>query len=259
MDLDKWWPWYEEIVKTLDLNPEEDQMATSILSNLIADRALELIDLRRVVEGRSVIVFGGGPSLDRNIRELRRMDSMEQFIFISADGATTALLELSDRIPDIIVSDLDGRMEDIYKAHEEGALVAIHGHGDNIESLMDYVSGFNGNIIGTTQVKPRRGVYNFGGFTDGDRCAFLAEEMGAKMILLAGMDLGRVVSRHSKPEFQEDIEASQMKLKKLEIAGRLFGWLSTWSKAKIVNVTGGGTKIEGIRNVTRYEVLEVGD
>lgn len=31
-------------------------------------------------------------------------------------------------------------------------------------------------------------VYNFGGFTDGDRAVFLAEALGASLIVVAGMD-----------------------------------------------------------------------
>jgi len=32
-------------------------------------------------------------------------------------------------------------------------------------------------------------VYNFGGFSDGDRAAFAADELGASSITLAGFDL----------------------------------------------------------------------
>ncbi len=259
MDLVKWWPWYEEIVRTFGFNPEEDQRATDVLSKLIADWAADPLDLRRIVEGRSVLIFGGGPSLERNIKELKEIDALDQFTIISADGATTALLRFADGRPDIVVTDLDGEMEDIYEAHGEGALVAIHGHGDNIGSLTKYVPGFGGRVIGTTQVKPRSAVYNFGGFTDGDRCAFLAEEMGAKRIVLAGMDLGVVVGRHSKPGLHEDVEADPTKRLKLEMAGRLLGWLSTWSRAEMVNVTGGETGIGGIRDITLHDIEEVGN
>ena len=37
---------------------------------------------------------------------------------------------------------------------------------------------------------PVKNVYNFGGFTDGDRSVFWAEEFGAKEIILIGMDFG---------------------------------------------------------------------
>jgi len=41
-------------------------------------------------------------------------------------------------------------------------------------------------IVGTTQVKPRGRVHNYGGFTDGDRAIFLAKRFGAKKIGYAG-------------------------------------------------------------------------
>ncbi|MGQ0534622.1 MAG: hypothetical protein ACT4PT_00940, partial [Methanobacteriota archaeon] len=47
---------------------------------------------------------------------------------------------------------------------------------------------FPGPVLGTCQVMPFGRLANFGGFTDGDRACFLAEEMGAKEVLLAGFD-----------------------------------------------------------------------
>jgi 2-amino-4-hydroxy-6-hydroxymethyldihydropteridine diphosphokinase len=43
-------------------------------------------------------------------------------------------------------------------------------------------------FIATTQAKPFDKVYNFGGFSDGNRCVFVAKEFGAKSVKLAGFD-----------------------------------------------------------------------
>ena len=43
---------------------------------------------------------------------------------------------------------------------------------------------------------PTNNVYNFGGFTDGDRSVFLAEELGASQIILVGMDLGNKIGKY---------------------------------------------------------------
>jgi uncharacterized Rossmann fold enzyme len=43
-------------------------------------------------------------------------------------------------------------------------------------------------VIGTAQCRPPESLYNFGGFTDGDRCVFLAKELGAASIKLVGFD-----------------------------------------------------------------------
>jgi len=43
-------------------------------------------------------------------------------------------------------------------------------------------------VIGTTQSRPTNGLYNFGGFTDGDRAVFLAKHLDALKIILIGFD-----------------------------------------------------------------------
>lgn len=41
-------------------------------------------------------------------------------------------------------------------------------------------------FIATTRTKPFGRVYNFGGFSDGNRCVFVAKEFGARSVQLAG-------------------------------------------------------------------------
>ena len=65
--------------------------------------------------------------------------------------------------------------------------MVVHAHGDNMEALGKEVPRLK-RVIGTTQSKPLKNVYNFGGFTDGDRGVFLAKEMGARSITLIGFD-----------------------------------------------------------------------
>ena len=64
------------------------------------------------------------------------------------------------------------------------------------------------NVIGTCQCRPPEGLYNFGGFTDGDRSVFLASELGALSIELVGFDF-------------EDQSVTPRKRKKLAWAERL--------------------------------------
>ena len=56
--------------------------------------------------------------------------------------------------------------------------MVVHAHGDNIEKI-HLVKNFK-NCIGTTQTKSFGKLHNFGGFTDGDRCVFLANHFKAK-------------------------------------------------------------------------------
>ena len=58
--------------------------------------------------------------------------------FLAADGATAVLLR-QGIVPDIIVTDLDGPFPDILKANQEGTIVVVHAHGDNLDALQRYV------------------------------------------------------------------------------------------------------------------------
>ncbi len=69
-------------------------------------------------------------------------------------------------------------MEDIIKVSQMGSIVVFHAHGDNMSKLREYVPQLM-KIIGTTPSRPPYGLHNFGGFTDGDRCVFLAKYLGA--------------------------------------------------------------------------------
>jgi len=126
-------------------------------------------------------------------------------------------------------------------AEKLGAIMVIHAHGDNIESLEQNVPKFR-KIIGTTQVMPTENVYNFGGFTDGDRSVFLAEEMRAKSITLIGMDFNSIPRKFSN---DHDIDF-ELKQKKLKTAKRLLEMLGKQSKSKLINKS--ATKIRGIQS-----------
>ncbi|HNR59267.1 MAG TPA: DUF115 domain-containing protein, partial [Methanothrix sp.] len=65
--------------------------------------------------------------------------------------------------------------------------VAYGSSGDNLAALREYVPKLT-KVLATTQAAPLEGVYNFGGFTDGDRAVFLARRFGAKEIRMVGFD-----------------------------------------------------------------------
>ena len=152
------------------------------------------------------MVIGAGPSLEQNIIFIKKN---RKFVKIVSDGAVQALIENNIK-PDIVVTDLDGNQSFLQKAEKIGALMVVHAHGDNIEILQN-LSRFR-HVIGSTQVMPVKDVYNFGGFTDGDRSVFLAEEFGAKEIILIGMDFGIHIGKYSK-EMVENIDLKKRKLK----------------------------------------------
>jgi uncharacterized Rossmann fold enzyme len=153
---------------------------------LTRENTASLSELEAVISGKPVLVCGNAPGLRA---ELSKID-LSDFVVIAADGAAAVLMDLS-RVPDVICTDLDGNSEaDIEKeilACEKGSIVLIHAHGDNMDKLEKYVPRFK-HFIATTQAEPFDKVYNFGGFSDGDRCFFVARNFGAESIRLAGFD-----------------------------------------------------------------------
>lgn len=251
MNLDIWFSWYKTILDEFGFSQYDDEKSAIILNNLL--KKYNGLNKGEIKIKNKVIVFGAGPSLKKNIIELKKID-LNDFTLIVADGATTALLE-EDIIPNIIVTDLDGKMDDIIKANNEGAILVVHAHGNNIEKVEEYIPTLQ-RILGTTQSIPLEKVYNFGGFTDGDRCIFLASEFGANLIILAGMDFGKIVTKYSRPNLEnsEDI-ADEIKTKKLKFAKELTEWAAENENINILNISG-GEKLENVKNV---EVSDIQD
>jgi hypothetical protein len=200
----EWKKIYEEIILDFGYDEKKDEEAAIILSKLIKD-GKEKDSLRMLIAGKEVAVCGNAPSLEFDIRDARLVTRFEWTI-MAADGATSVLIK-NGIIPDVIVTDLDGTIGDIFYANKLGAIVVVHAHGDNIEELKMVVPQLS-NVIGTTQTEPLENVHNFGGFTDGDRCVFIANEFSAARIELSGFDF-------------EDPTVDDIKKKKLKWAEKL--------------------------------------
>ena len=215
MDYERWKVFYRSIIDDLGYSEDKDMESAKILDDILKNKDIDSVfeRLRSLVNGKEVVVFGAGPSLLKGIDRYR--DLIERLTKISADGATSALLE-KEILPDVVVTDLDGKIEDLLKANEKGSIVIVHAHGDNIDKIREFGNKF-GNIIGTTQIDPSKfeKLFNFGGFTDGDRAVFLAHSLNASKIYLIGFDFDGKVGRYS---FSKDVV---MKRKKLEWCKRL--------------------------------------
>ncbi|MEE1133862.1 MAG: 6-hydroxymethylpterin diphosphokinase MptE-like protein, partial [Methanobrevibacter sp.] len=112
----------------------------------------------------------------------------------------------------------------------------IHAHGDNMDKIAKLTPFFT-SVLGTTQSQPVGNLYNFGGFTDGDRAMFLAVALGAEEITLAGMDFGDIVTRYSRPNIETDIaQADDFKKKKLGYAEKFAQWIEDNEKVVIKNL-----------------------
>ena len=237
MEFGLWERYYKEILDDFGFSREGDENSAKVLDEILSEEGcLTLDDLSQIVGfSDKYIVFGAGPSLKKHIIELKENYNLKDYVLVAADGATTALIE--ERIaPDIVATDLDGNMDDILLADLRGANIAVHAHGDNLEQVIKYTSFFT-NVIGTTQAQPVGNIYNFGGFTDGDRAIFLAVALGASEITLAGMDFGDVVTKYSRPKLESDLaEADEFKKKKLVYAERLTQWVIDNENVSIINL-----------------------
>src|SRR5918911_4212876 len=238
MEFIDWFPYYQSIRLQFGYSTEKDQEAANMLSRMIKRKALDTKVLQKKIAGKPVMVIGSGPGLEKNIKFIKRNT---KFVKIVANGAVQALIERNIK-PNIVVTDLDGNPSFLQKAEKMGSTMVVHAHGDNINRLKKLVPKFR-HLVGSTQVMPVQNVYNFGGFTDGDRCVFLAEEFGAREILLVGMELGDHLGRYSK-EGLVDIE---LKKKKMKAGKRLLEMLAKRSRSQLFD-----TSKKPIKGFTRF-------
>ncbi|RLF19571.1 MAG: 6-hydroxymethyl-7,8-dihydropterin pyrophosphokinase [Thermoprotei archaeon] len=249
MEWELWEPWYVWIASSLGLSPKADYEASRRLNSIIEGVAARADSLKRILAGKGVVVVGAGPSLPEALSEvLRRVNG----VVVAADGACSYLLEIGVT-PHIVVSDLDGDINDIRECWRRGCYVVVHAHGDNVEAVETYTPTFRERILGTTQVKPHGCLHNFGGFTDGDRAVFMSLELGCKSVLMVGMELSNVVGRYSKPWLKRNEAVWPFKKAKFIVARRLLSWASRlyWRPIMRLVVEGydPGGEIPGVRDV----------
>jgi uncharacterized Rossmann fold enzyme len=206
-----WSPVYREILRDFGYDSAGDERARDELADLTRPFDLDRLD----VVGQTVAIAGGGPSLTdpdthRRADELAR--AREADAVFAASVAADALREADIEI-DCMVTDLDKNPATARELTREGTPVAAHAHGDNVPAVREWVPRFDAEqVLPTTQARPVAHVRNFGGFTDGDRAAFLADHLGARRLVFVGWDL-------------DDPEVGDAKVKKLAWAERLLRWL----------------------------------
>ncbi len=188
VDLSWWMPIYRRIAEMLGLSEEGDRRAAGLMADLASGKSVEPHQLEELLAGRHVLVAWNGPNLERDLATIVWSVGRVDFPVLAADGAAMTTYSILGRVPDATVSDLDGRNTVTLRLAEMGAVPVIHAHGDNVPALQKWVPRLP-KLLPTTQVEPVGPVRNFGGFTDGDRAAFLAHAAGAEGILLAGVDL----------------------------------------------------------------------
>lgn len=186
MQFETWEPIYLQILEDFGFSSHGDVEAAELLADLLRARSLPLSVARDAVAGRRAVVCGNASTLDGELEQMKGGQGLldDDPVILAADGATAVLLRRGI-VPDIVVTDLDGPFPAILEANRRGSIIVVHAHGDNQDALSFCVPQLK-RIIGTVQCLPPAGLHNFGGFTDGDRCVFLAKELGAAGIVLKG-------------------------------------------------------------------------
>jgi 2-amino-4-hydroxy-6-hydroxymethyldihydropteridine diphosphokinase len=243
MKVSGWEERYKEILKEFNYNRKKDSEAARFL-NSILKTSFPIKKLEQKIKGKTVFVIGAGPSLTSSIGSIKKFSNVTKIV---ADGATKALLK-SRITPDVVVTDLDSNIKFLKKASGMNVIMVVHAHGDNIEKL-PMASNFK-NCLGTTEGKPFDKIRNFGGFTDGDRCVFLAMHFGAKRIILFGMDFGNKVGKYSK----EGKYDRHTKLKKLRRGKMLLEWIAPKGDSELYTTS---KPIKGFHKIRFSELQEL--
>lgn len=203
-----WEPVYEAIIADFGFSRVADEAARDQLGALLGDGACRLEDLP-ASDGRTVAIAGAGPSLADETDVASAADRV-----FAASTASETLREAGVAI-DVHVTDLDKDEEVVRELSADDVPIAVHAHGDNREALGRLVPQLDpATVFPTTQAEPTERVANPGGFTDGDRAAFLADALGADRLLFPGWDL-------------DDPAVSEVKRRKLAWAARLLRWLES--------------------------------
>jgi len=239
MTIKGWESKYREILKDFGYSGKKDTQSCKLLDSLLPKKT-RIAEIKDLIEKKPVFVVGAGPSLPSSISILKKYKKITKIV---ADGATKAIIENGLK-PDIVVTDLDGDIKSLKKAGRTNTIMVVHAHGDNSEKI-HFVKNFK-NCIGTTQTKPLGKIHNFGGFTDGDRCVFLANHFKAKKIILLGMDFGTRIGKYSK----STVVNRTIKIKKLRRGKKLLEWLAKKSESKLYSTT----KIRGFTKINFQDI-----
>ena len=242
MTIKGWESKYREILKDFGYSGKKDTQSCKLLDSLLPKKT-RIAEIKDLIEKKPVFVVGAGPSLPSSISILKKHKKITKIV---ADGATKAIIENGLK-PDIVVTDLDGDIKSLKKAGRTNTIMVVHAHGDNSEKI-HFVKNFK-NCIGTTQTKPMGKVHNFGGFTDGDRCVFLANHFKAKKIILLGMDFGTRIGKYSKTR----VISRTTKIKKLCRGKKLLEWLAKKSESKLYSTT----KIRGFTKINFQDIDDI--
>lgn len=215
--------WYPAICNYLAIDAQADLEAVKLAKKYKSN--VKLIELQKMLETKKVILVAPGTILEKQRRDMvieKIKENLQKKIVISIDGATTFFAE-HNIIPDIVVSDLDGKVDDQLMVQQEGSIMLVHIHGDNITAVKKYLPKISTEkFMLTTQTEPTNYIHNFYGFTDGDRGVALCKYFNSKEVTLIGYDFGDKIGVYSKT--LKENKMIQRKMKKFIIAKSVINW-----------------------------------
>ncbi|MHA2218278.1 MAG: 6-hydroxymethylpterin diphosphokinase MptE-like protein [Candidatus Hodarchaeales archaeon] len=248
---------YSKIVEKLNLSVSEDISSSKNLEFLL--KAIGSVNSSEIFQNLSLflkspcLIAGGGPSIERDLERCIELDLLEKLTIIAVDGTCKLFHEIRS-IPNILVTDLDGDWSSIYWAIKNETITLIHAHGDNHHLIDDFFLEYEDirhqrNIWGTTQNYISSDLFNFGGFTDGDRAIFLAFHFQTPVIGIIGFDFGNEIGKYSlsHPSIVKDLSRKKLKFK---IALGLLKQFHQYHKGLRINLTGRGVEIPGFPRST---------
>ena len=239
MTIRGWKTQFKEIRKEFGYLEKDDLISVKKLDSLLKGKNSKR-QFQNMIQGKTVFIIGAGPSLTKSLKYIKKSKNVTKIV---ADGAVRALLEKNIK-PDILVTDLDGDLKSIEKIGKTRIPIIVHAHGDNYEKL-EIVKKLK-NVVGSTQTRKIGKIENFGGFTDGDRCVFLAEYFNASKIVLIGMDFGQEIGKYSKHRIID----RKIKIKKLKFGKKIVEWIGTKSKADLFSTN----RIKGYKTIRMVDL-----
>jgi len=239
MTIRGWKTQFKQIRKEFGYLEKDDLISVRKLDSLLKGKNSKR-EFQNMIQGKTVFIIGAGPSLTKSLKYIKKSKNVTKIV---ADGAVRALLEKNIK-PDILVTDLDGDLKSIEKIGKTMIPIIVHAHGDNYEKL-EIVKKLK-NVVGSTQTRKIGKIENFGGFTDGDRCVFLAEYFNASKIVLIGMDFGQKIGKYSKHR----IINRKIKIKKLKFGKKIVEWIGTKSKADLFSTN----RIKGYKTIRMVDL-----
>jgi uncharacterized Rossmann fold enzyme len=222
MDFIEWEPIYTAILDDFGFDRAADERSRDLLADITSESGFDLDSL--TFDSEQVAIAGGGPSFvatapdsdsgidSRPASEANTPDELalaRRADRVVAVSRAADVCRRADIAIDLMVTDLDTNPETAVTLTHEDTPVAVAAHGDNVPALREYVPEMDHrNVLPTTQAEPHNHVVNVGGFTDGDRAAFIADYCGANKLVFPGWDF-------------DDQSVDSMKRRKLVWAERL--------------------------------------